>query len=150
MNDELLSMAACEGREGEVLGDGGPFGAIITDMDGNIVCREHNRVLSNNDPTAHAEVMAIRKACDILNTYDLSNYILYSSCEPCPMCLSAIIWSNIKKVYYGADRYNAEDAGFRDSMIYDYLNKKNNILEKEYKKNAICIDILEKYKGEVY
>ena len=98
MNDELLSMAACEGREGEVLGDGGPFGAIITDMDGNIVCREHNRVLSNNDPTAHAEVMAIRKACDILNTYDLSNYILYSSCEPCPMCLSAIIWSNIKKV----------------------------------------------------
>ena len=137
MNDELLSMAACEGREGEVLGDGGPFGAIITDMDGNIVCREHNRVLSNNDPTAHAEVMAIRKACDILNTYDLSNYILYSSCEPCPMCLSAIIWSNIKKVYYGADRYNAEDAGFRDSMIYDYLNKKNNILEKKKKKNGI-------------
>ena len=81
--------------------EGGPFGAIITDKEGNIISNGNNKVIKNNDPTAHAEVVAIREACKRLNTYDLSNYILYTSCEPCPMCLSAIIWANIKEVYYG-------------------------------------------------
>ena len=80
--------------------EGGPFGAIITDKEGNIISNGNNKVIKNNDPTAHAEVVAIREACKKLNTYDLSNYILYTSCEPCPMCLSAIIWANIKEVYY--------------------------------------------------
>ena len=81
--------------------EGGPFGAVIIDKEGNIIAEGNNRVLCSNDPTAHAEVVAIRTACEKLKTYDLSDYILYTSCEPCPMCLSAIIWANIKTVYYG-------------------------------------------------
>ena len=79
--------------------EGGPFGAVIIDKDGDIVSEGNNKVLCNNDPTAHAEIVAIRTACEKLKTYDLSDYILYTSCEPCPMCLSAIIWANIKTVY---------------------------------------------------
>ena len=75
--------------------EGGPFGAVIVDKSGNVIANGNNRVIKENDPTQHAEIVAIRNACKKLNTYDLSNYILYSSCEPCPMCLSAIIWSNI-------------------------------------------------------
>ena len=76
--------------------EGGPFGAVITDKDGNIISNGNNQVLKQKDPTAHAEIVAIRNACKKLNKYDLSGCILYTSCEPCPMCLSAIIWSNIK------------------------------------------------------
>ena len=78
---------------------GGPFGAVIV-KDGKIISSEHNSVIESNDPTAHAEVNAIRRACEKLNTHDLSECVLYTSAEPCPMCLSAIIWSNIKIVYY--------------------------------------------------
>ena len=85
-------------------------------------------VLKNNDPTAHAEVTAIRKACEKLGTYDLSNYILYTSCEPCPMCLSAIIWANIKEVYYACTKTDAGEIGFRDDIIYNYLEGKNKSL----------------------
>ena len=88
--------------------EGGPFGAVIVDKEGNVIAEGNNRVLCDLDPTAHAEVTTIREACKKLRTYDLSNYILYTSCEPCPMCLSAIIWSNIKEVYYGCTK---EDAG---------------------------------------
>ena len=98
--------------------EGGPFGAVITDKDGNIIATGNNQVLKNNDPTAHAEVMAIRNACAKLNTYDLSSYILYTSCEPCPMCLSAIIWANIKDIYYACTRTDAAEIGFRDDLIY--------------------------------
>ena len=128
--------------------EGGPFGAIITDKDGNIISTGHNQVLKNNDPTAHAEVIAIRNACSKLNTYDLSNYILYTSCEPCPMCLSAIIWSNIKEIYYACDRKDAENIGFRDNIIYDYLNGTNKklISLKQIDRND-CIEVFEKYKN---
>ena len=88
--------------------EGGPFGAVIVDKNGNILSQGNNKVLKNNDPTAHAEIVAIRNACKKLNTFDLKDYILYSSCDPCPMCLSAIIWANIKEVYYGCTK---EDAG---------------------------------------
>ena len=91
--------------------EGGPFGAVITDKEGNIIANGNNRVLKNNDPTAHAEVVAIREACKKLNTYDLSNCILYTSCEPCPMYLSAIIWANIKEVYYGCTKEDAGEIG---------------------------------------
>ena len=101
--------------------DGGPFGACIV-KDGKIVGRGRNMVLKNNDPTAHAEVMAIRDACSNLGTYDLSGCELYTSCYPCPMCLSATIWANIKKVYYGNTKEDAASIGFRDDYIYDYLN----------------------------
>ena len=115
---------------------GGPFGACII-KDGKIVGKGSNHVLSNNDPTAHAEVMAIRDACKNLNTYDLSNCELYTSCYPCPMCLSAIIWSNIKKVYYGNTKEDAANIGFRDDYIYSYIkkltenNNDNSILDLE-------------------
>lgn len=103
--------------------DGGPFGAIIV-KDEMIIGRGHNQVLKNNDPTAHAEVLAIRDACKNLKTYDLSGCILYTSCYPCPMCLSATIWSNIKEIYYGNTRKDAENIGFRDDYIYEFIENK--------------------------
>ncbi|MCR4925422.1 MAG: nucleoside deaminase [Clostridiales bacterium] len=99
---------------------GGPFGACIV-KDSVIIGRGSNHVLSNNDPTAHAEIMAIRDACKNINSYDLSGCELYTSCFPCPMCLSAIIWANIKKVYYGNTKEDAADIGFRDDFIYNYI-----------------------------
>jgi tRNA(Arg) A34 adenosine deaminase TadA len=101
----------------------GPFGAIITDLSDNIIAEGHNMVTYLNDPTAHAEIMTIRSACQKLNTYDLSNYVLFSSCEPCPMCLSAIYWSRIKAVYYSNTRTDAKNIGFDDEFIYDELKK---------------------------
>ena len=115
-------------------GYGGPFGACVV-RDGKIIGRGSNHVLKNNDPTAHAEVMAIRDACQNIQSYDLSGCILYTSCYPCPMCLSAIIWSNIKMVYYGNTKEDADSIGFRDDVIYQYLeqlskgNNDNPLLE---------------------
>ena len=99
---------------------GGPFGACIV-KDGKIIGKGSNHVIKNNDPTAHAEIVAIRAACQNIKSYDLSNCIMYTSCYPCPMCLSAIIWSNIKLVYYGNTSNDAAKIGFRDDYIYDYL-----------------------------
>lgn len=107
-------------KQNLVTNNGGPFGAVIV-KDGTIVGVGNNHVLENNDPTAHGEVMAIRDACKNLNTYDLSGCELYTSCYPCPMCLSAIMWSNIKTVYYGNTKEDAANIGFRDDFIYDYL-----------------------------
>ena len=104
---------------------GGPFGACIV-KDGKIIGKGSNHVLINNDPTAHAEVMAIRDACKNIGSYDLSGCELYTSCYPCPMCLSAIIWSNIKLVYYGNTKEDAAKIGFRDDYIYDFIKKLDN------------------------
>lgn len=116
---------------------GGPFGACIV-KDGKVIGKGSNNVLSNNDPTAHAEIMAIRNACKNINNYDLSGCELYTSCYPCPMCLSAIIWSNIKKVYYGNTKEDAADIGFRDKKIYDYI--KNTNASDSSILNLECID----------
>ena len=99
---------------------GGPFGACIV-KNGEIIGKGSNHVLINNDPTAHAEIMAIRDACKNINSYDLSGAELYTSCYPCPMCLSAIIWANIKKVYYGNTKEDAANIGFRDDLIYKFI-----------------------------
>ena len=147
---DIMNFGIKEARRTMNENKGGPFGAVITDKDGNIVSVGHNMVLSSHDPTNHAEVVAIRKACEKLGTHDLSDCIIYSSCEPCPMCLSAIIWSNIKTMYYGATRYDAANAGFRDDAIYNYLDNKNNILEKHEVIDKSCVDVLENYKGEIY
>jgi tRNA(Arg) A34 adenosine deaminase TadA len=104
---------------------GGPFGACIV-KDGKIIGKGINRVIKDNDPTAHAEIIAIRNACKNIKSYDLSGCEIYTSCYPCPMCLSAIIWSNIKKVYYGNTKEDAADIGFRDDYIYDYIDKLSN------------------------
>lgn len=97
--------------------DGGPFGAVIV-KEGQVVSTGVNRVTSQNDPTAHAEVSAIREACRKLGTFNLKGCVLYTSCEPCPMCLAAIYWAHIDAVYYGANKDDAATAGFDDSFIY--------------------------------
>ena len=107
---------------------GGPFGACIV-KDGEIIGKGINRVIKDNDPTAHAEIIAIRNACKKLGTHDLIGCEIYTSCYPCPMCLSAIIWSNIKKVYYANTKEDAADIGFRDDFIYDYLEKLTNNIQ---------------------
>lgn len=147
--NKYMEIAKNAAENGMNLNEGGPFGAVITDKDGNIISTGNNQVLKNNDPTAHAEIMAIRNACKKLNTYDLSNYILYTSCEPCPMCLSAIIWSNIKEIYYACTREDAANIGFRDDLIYEYLkgNNKDFINLKQIDRDE-CISLFEKYQDE--
>lgn len=100
---------------------GGPFGAIIV-KNGQIISKGHNCVTLHNDPTAHAEVVTIRKACKKLKTFDLSGCEIYTSCEPCPMCLAAIYWARLEKIYYGCTKNDAQDIGFDDSFIYEQFN----------------------------
>ena len=101
-------------------GQGGPFGAVIV-KDGELVAGSANMVVPNNDPTAHAEVSAIRLACQKLGTFDLSGCEIYTSCEPCPMCLGAIYWARLDKIYYANTKVDAADIGFDDKFIYDEL-----------------------------
>jgi len=103
-------------------GFGGPFGAVVV-KDGEIIARGFNNVLSSNDPTAHAEVDAIRKACKALDTFQLTGCELYTSCEPCPMCLGAIYWARPDKVYYANTKEDAASIGFDDHFIYQELDK---------------------------
>ena len=121
---DIMKMAIDEARETMNENKGGPFGAAIVDKDGNVIAVASNLVLESHDPTAHAEIMAIRKASEKLGTHDLSDCILYATGYPCPMCLSAIIWANIKEVYYGTNLKDAEVIGFRDDFIYNYINNK--------------------------
>jgi guanine deaminase len=99
---------------------GGPFGAIVV-KDGKVIGKGHNQVASSNDPTAHAEVVAIRNACKYLNSFQLDGCEIYTSCEPCPMCLGAIYWARPARVYFGNTRKDAAEIGFDDSMIYDEI-----------------------------
>lgn len=99
---------------------GGPFGAVIV-KDDKIIATGVNRVTANHDPTAHAEVSAIREACLKLDTFDLSGCEIYTSCEPCPMCLGAIYWARLSKLYYANNKADAQDAGFDDSFIYEEI-----------------------------
>jgi guanine deaminase len=100
--------------------EGGPFGAIIV-KDNVIIGQGNNRVICTNDPTAHAEIVAIREACRHINNYHLSGCVIYASCEPCPMCLGAIYWSRLSKVYYGCNKFDAAQIGFDDELIYKEL-----------------------------
>jgi guanine deaminase len=121
MHKKFLQQAIELAKENVQSSTGGPFGAIIC-QDQRIIASSTNAVTSSNDPTAHAEVTAIRKACTILNTFQLSDCILYSSCEPCPMCLGAIYWARLKRVYFACDRFDAAKVGFDDSFIYDEMS----------------------------
>lgn len=103
-----------------VLNSGGPFGAMIVTADGQTFDGV-NRVTADNDPTAHAEVTAIRTACKELGTFDLTGAVLYTSCEPCPMCLASALWARVGKVVYAADRHDAASAGFDDAVFYEYF-----------------------------
>ena len=131
--NEFMKVAKELADDNLVTNVGGPFGACVV-KDGQIIGRGSNHVLSNNDPTAHAEVMAIRDACKNIGSYDLSGCELYTSCYPCPMCLSATIWSNIKTIYYGNTKEDAANIGFRDDYIYDYIKNScndNSVLKLE-------------------
>lgn len=133
---------------------GGPFGAVILDKDNNVIAVASNTVLGSHDPTAHAEVNAIRKAGKILGTHDLSGCKLYATGYPCPMCLSAIIWSNIKTVYYGCNKKDAGEIGFRDDAIYEYLEGKTKDLLNLYPMDRDeCLEVFKEYKnnnGTIY
>lgn len=117
---EFMKEAINESAKNLETGHGGPFGAVVV-KDGIIVGRGHNEVIKNNDPTCHGEIQAIRDACHHLGTYDLSGCELYTSAQPCPMCLSAIIWANIRTVYYGNTAKDASAIGFRDDSIYQFI-----------------------------
>ncbi|MBE6150014.1 MAG: nucleoside deaminase [Firmicutes bacterium] len=119
--NKYMSLANDLAKQNIKTNDGGPFGAVIV-KDDKIVGIGNNQVIKNNDPTAHAEVIAIRDACNNLKTYDLKDCEIYTSCYPCPMCLSAIMWANIKVVYYGNTRKDANGIGFRDDVMYEFLD----------------------------
>jgi tRNA(Arg) A34 adenosine deaminase TadA len=118
-HEELLREAIRLSVE-NVANGGGPFGAVVA-RDGEIVAAGANAVTLDNDPTAHAEVVAIRAACRALGTFDLAGCALYSSCEPCPMCLGAVYWANLDALYFAADRHDAAAVGFDDAFLYGEL-----------------------------
>lgn len=120
MHKQFLQEAVNLARENVATGRGGPFGAVIV-KDGQIIARGCNQVLGSQDPTLHAEVDAIRNACKKLNSFDLKDCVIYSSCEPCPMCLGAIYWARPKALFFAADRYTAARHGFDDKFIYDEI-----------------------------
>jgi guanine deaminase len=116
----FLGLAIAEAVRGAQAGQGGPFGAVIV-KDGMVIARAANAVVANNDPTAHAEVQAIRAACAALGTFQLDGCDIYASCEPCPMCLGAILWARPRAIYYAATREDAAAAGFDDAVFHAAL-----------------------------
>jgi tRNA(Arg) A34 adenosine deaminase TadA len=118
--NDFMQLAIRLATENVRSGEGGPFGAVVV-RDGEVVATGVNRVTSANDPTAHAEVNAIRAACKALETFQLPGCVLYTSCEPCPMCLGAIYWVRLDSVYFGNTCHDAAEAGFDDSLIYDEM-----------------------------
>jgi len=139
--NKYMLEAIKKAEENIITGKGGPFGAVVV-RNGEIIASVGNCVTSTNDPTAHAEVVAIREACKTLATFDLSGCEIYASCEPCPMCLGAIMWARIDKMYFAADRIDASRAGFDDELFYTELAlpvgkrilKPTQLLQKEANK----------------
>lgn len=140
---KFMKSAIREARKGIHKGHGGPFGAVIV-KDGKIVARGHNQVVKNNDPTCHGEMQAIRAACKKLKTFDLSGCEIYTTGEPCPMCMGAILWANIGKVYYGCNIDDTERIGFRDSVFYEMQEKGlgDKVVELDRKS---CLKLYEEY-----
>lgn len=121
--EKFMNEAILLSENGINKNDGGPFGCVIVKQN-KIISRGHNKVTSTNDPTAHAEIIAIREACKTLETFQLEGCEIYTSCEPCPMCLGAIYWARPDVVYFANTRKDAAEIGFDDSMIYDEINAK--------------------------
>lgn len=119
-HNDYMQLAVALSEEGLLNKEGGPFGAVVV-RDGVVVGRGNNRVTSSNDPTAHAEIVAIRDACKRLNSFQLNDCVIYTSCEPCPMCLGAIYWARPKAVYYANTRLDAAAIGFDDALIYNEI-----------------------------
>ncbi len=145
----IMSKAICQARNTMNDNIGGPFGAAVMDADGNLVAVASNSVLNDHDPTAHAEINAIRKAGKILGTHDLSGCTVITTAFPCPMCLSAIIWANVKEVIYGARSKDADAIGFRDQFIYDLIRggfKDQRILKLDEAYRDECLTLFKEYK----
>ncbi len=140
--NKFMKEAIKEATKGIECGHGGPFGCVIV-KDNKIIARGHNEVLKRNDATCHGEMVALRKAMKKLNTFDLSGTSLYTTGEPCPMCMGAILWSNISKVYYGCTTIDTEIIGFRDEAFYNF--DRSTFLEEIDRDE--CLKLYEKYKN---
>lgn len=146
--NEILRLAMEQARKTMNENIGGPFGAAVIAANGEILAVTSNSVLRDNDPTAHAEVNAIRAACKKVGSYDLSGCVLYTTAYPCPMCLSAIIWANIKKVYFGCRPEDAEHIGFRDDFMYRFIEDKckdKSVLDMAELDRDDCLRLFEEY-----
>ena len=145
--NRYMQIAIDEAREGIHAGHGGPFGSVII-KDGKIVAKGHNTVLADNDSTAHGEVNAIREAERKLETYDLSGCEIYTTGEPCPMCLAACMWANISKIYYGCTISDNESIGFRDAKFDRMFGSREAFSEylEENDRDA-CLELFEEYKA---
>ena len=147
----VMELAIKRARETMNQNLGGPFGAAVIDKDGTILSVTSNSVLGDHDPTAHAEINAIREACKVKGTHDLTGCVIYATGYPCPMCLSAIIWANIKTVYYGCTPADAEEIGFRDDFIYNFIQdglQDETILEIKEKNRQDCLVLFKEYQDQ--
>jgi guanine deaminase len=136
-------MAINEAKKGIRNGHGGPFGAVIVKND-EVIAKGHNQVVKNNDPTCHGEIMAIHKACKKLGTFDLSGCEIYTTGEPCPMCMAAILWANIEKIYYGCNILDTEEIGFRDKKFYEQFENREQLIHELDRKE--CLKLYGEYK----
>ena len=146
MDKTMMDLAIREAQNGIESGHGGPFGAVVV-RGGRIIGRGHNRVILHQDPTCHGEVEAIRDACRNIGSFSLEGADIYTTSEPCPMCLGAVLWAGIRNIYYGCSRDDAEDIGFRDKVFYDTLegDRLNYRLIQTHREE--CLGLFEKYKG---
>ncbi|MDE7263741.1 MAG: nucleoside deaminase [Anaeroplasmataceae bacterium] len=143
--NNFMQLAIREAQKGIRKGHGGPFGAVIV-KNGIVIGKGHNQVVKNNDPTCHGEMMAIHQACKTIQSFDLSGCELYTTGEPCPMCLSAILWANISKVYYGCNIEDTEKIGFRDSVFYQF--QKDETARRHFAtelNREECLELYEEY-----
>lgn len=143
-HEHFMRLAVEEARKGIRAGHGGPFGSVIV-RNGQVIASGHNMVVVNNDPTCHGEVSAIRNACQKLGTFDLSGCDIYTTGEPCPMCLGACLWANLRHIYYGATSLDIDAIGFRDDVFYRHLENKQEILEQTGRE--ICLELFDEYSG---
>lgn len=146
--NEFMKIAIDEAMQGITKNHGGPFGAVVV-KDNKIIGKGHNHVVKNNDPTCHGEIDAIRNACKNLSTFDLSGCDIYTTGEPCPMCLGAILWANINKIYYGCTIKENEMIGFRDYVFYNNLSistekMKDRIIMLDHDE---CLKLFNQYKS---
>ena len=148
LHHDLMLLAVDKARKTMNQNIGGPFGALIVDKEGTILSITSNSVLKDHDPTAHAEMNAIRLATKKLGNHDLSGCTLYTTAYPCPMCLGAIIWSNIKKVYYGCNAMDSDAIGFRDDFIYKFIKDNasdKSVLDLEEHDRSYCLKLFKEY-----
>ena len=144
--NKYMQMAIQEAEQGIMQGHGGPFGAVIV-KDGKVIGKGHNRVVANNDPTCHGEISAIRDACANIANFDLVGADIYTTGEPCPMCLGACLWANINKIYYGCSIAENDMIGFRDEVFYKHLSlstekMKDKIIQIDHEE---CLELFRKY-----